>query len=112
MGDGGCKQDELIVAREPWRESVLRGMLTVAAIITPALSCPGAVHQAVAAFVARSPDHRLVRRRDPGAASGAGLTVRRRASAAIAVLFFTGVYVLSRAGFAAGVARHAGVDRA
>ena len=29
--------------------------------------------------------------------------MRRRASATIAVLFFTGVYVLSRAGFAAGV---------
>ena len=33
-----------------------------------------------------------------------GFTVRRRASAAIVVLFITGVYVLSRAGFAAGVA--------
>jgi signal transduction histidine kinase len=33
-----------------------------------------------------------------------GFSVRRRASATIVVLFFTGVYVLSRAGFAAGVA--------
>src|SRR6185436_20336474 len=33
-----------------------------------------------------------------------GLTVRHRASGTIVVLFFTGVYVLSRAGFAAGVA--------
>ena len=32
-----------------------------------------------------------------------GFTIRRRASVAIVVLFITGVYVLSRAGFAAGV---------
>ena len=38
MGDGGLQTGELIVPREPWRESVLRGMLTVAAIVTPALS--------------------------------------------------------------------------
>ena len=32
-----------------------------------------------------------------------GFAIRRRASAAIVILFITGVYVLSRAGFAAGV---------
>jgi signal transduction histidine kinase len=89
--------------REPWRESVLRGMLTVAAIITPALSL-------LALLIRPTPRSWLdyiviascgvlipVLRLTPG------FSVRRRASATIAVLFFTGVYVLSRAGFAAGV---------
>ena len=39
MGDGGLQTGELIVPREPWRDGVLRMMLTVAAIITPLLSC-------------------------------------------------------------------------
>ena len=39
MGDGGLQTGELIVPREPWRDGVLRMMLTAAAIITPLLSC-------------------------------------------------------------------------
>jgi signal transduction histidine kinase len=97
-------QDHVIAEREPWRESVLRGMLTVAAIITPLMAF-------LALFIRPSPrswlDHMII------ASCGVlipvirlvpGFTVRRRASATIVVLFFTGVYVLSRAGFAAGVA--------
>ena len=38
MGDGAMPQDHVIAAREPWRESVLRGMLTIAAIITPVIA--------------------------------------------------------------------------
>jgi signal transduction histidine kinase len=97
-------QDHVIAAREPWRESVLRGMLTIAAIITPVIAL-------LALFIRPSPrswlDHMII------ASCGVlipvirlvpGFSVRRRASATIVVLFFTGVYVLSRAGFAAGVA--------
>jgi len=104
MGDGGLQTGELIVPREPWRDGVLRMMLTVAAIITPLLSC-------LALFIRPSPrswlDYAVI------ASCGVlipvirlvpGLLVRRRASAAIVVLFSTGVYVLAKAGFAAGVA--------
>lgn len=103
MGDGGLQTGELIVPREPWRESVLRGMLTVAAIITPLLSF-------LALFIKPSPrswlDYLIIASCGvviPLLRLAPGLKVRRRASATIAVLFFTGVYVLSRAGFAAGV---------
>src|SRR4051812_44365074 len=78
-------------------------MLTVAAIITPALSF-------LALFIKPSPrsslDYVIIASCGiviPLLRLAPGLTVRRRASATIAVLFFTGVYVLSRAGFAAGV---------
>jgi signal transduction histidine kinase len=97
-------QDYLIAEREPWRESVLRAMLTAAAIVTPLLAF-------LALFIRPSPrswlDHMII------ASCGVlipvirlvpGFSIRRRASATIVVLFFTGVYVLSRAGFAAGVA--------
>ena len=97
-------EEQVIAAREPWRESVLRGMLTIAAIITPVIAL-------LALFIRPSPrswlDHMII------ASCGVlipvirlvpGFSVRRRASATIVVLFFTGVYVLSRAGFAAGVA--------
>jgi len=104
VADSAMPQEYVIAEREPWRESVLRGMLTVAAIITPLLAF-------LALFIRPSPrswlDHMII------ASCGVlipvirlvpGFTVRRRASATIVVLFFTGVYVLSRAGFAAGVA--------
>ena len=89
---------------ESWRESVLRGMLTVAAVVAPALA-------ALALFIRPSPRSLI----DYVMIAGAGLalpvirlaprlSVRARASAAIAVLFIAGVYVLGRAGFAAGVA--------
>jgi signal transduction histidine kinase len=103
LGDGGIRPEDEIPEREPWRDSVLRGMLTVAAIITPIMAC-------LALFIRPSPRSWLdnvvigscgvlipVLRLVPG------FTVRRRASTAIVVLFITGVYVLSKAGFAAGV---------
>jgi len=103
LGDGGLQTGELIVPREPWRDSVLRGMLTVAAVITPLLAF-------LALFIKPSPrsslDYLIIASCGvviPALRLAPGLTVRRRASAAIAMLFFTGVYVLSRAGFAAGV---------
>jgi signal transduction histidine kinase len=103
VGDG-LQQEYVIAAREPWRESVLRGMLTVAAIITPALAF-------LALFIRPSPrswlDHLIIASCGvliPVIRLAPGFTVRRRASAAIVVMFITGIYVLSRAGFAAGVA--------
>ena len=91
------------MSNDSWRESVLRGMLTVAAVVTPVLA-------ALALFIPSSP--RFAKDYVVLAATGIALpvirliprlSVRARASAAIAVLFITGVYVLARAGFAAGV---------
>ncbi len=103
MGDGGLQTGEQLAVREPWRESVLRGMLTVAAIITPVIA-------ALALFIKPSPrswlDYVIITSCGvviPLLRLAPGISVRRRASVTIAVLFFTGVYVLSRAGFAAGV---------
>src|SRR4029077_9790446 len=95
---------QTVTDREPWRDSVLRGMLTVAAIVTPLLAC-------LALFIRPSPrswlDYTVIAScggRIPVILLFAGLPVGRRASAAIVVLFATGVYVLAKAGFAAGVA--------
>jgi len=103
LGDGGLQTGEQLAVREPWRESVLRGMLTVAAIITPVIA-------ALALFIKPSPrswlDYVIITSCGvviPLLRLAPGISVRRRASGTIAVLFFTGVYVLSRAGFAAGV---------
>jgi signal transduction histidine kinase len=104
VGERGNQQPEYRnVAGEPWRDSVLRGMLTVAALITPLLAC-------LALFISPSPrswlDYVVIASCGvliPVFRLAPGFTVRRRASAAIVVLFITGVYVLSRAGFAAGV---------
>jgi signal transduction histidine kinase len=93
----------MVTGHESWRESVLRGMLTAAAAVTPVLA-------ALALFIRPSPRFTI----DYVMIAGAGvalpvirlaprLSVRARASAAIAVLFIAGVFVLARAGFAAGV---------
>ncbi|HXT96006.1 MAG TPA: sensor histidine kinase [Polyangia bacterium] len=88
---------------EPWRQSVLRGMLTVTAVVAPLLAALGI-------FVGAT-------RRDPKdlavmVAAGTllpalrflpGVCVRRRALAAILTLFATGIFLLGRAGFAAGL---------
>jgi len=78
-------------------------MLTVTAIITPVIA-------ALALFIKPSPrswlDYVIITSCGvviPLLRLVPGISVRRRASVTIAVLFFTGVYVLSRAGFAAGV---------
>jgi signal transduction histidine kinase len=88
---------------EPWRRSVLRGMLTVAAVVTPLLAAlgifVGATHrdpQDLAVMIAAGvilPALRFM----------PGINVRRRALAAILTLFGTGIYLLARAGFAAGL---------
>jgi signal transduction histidine kinase len=97
--------DEMALAeREPWRVSVLRGMLNVAAVVTPSLC-------ALAMFIRPSPRSQL----DyvvlgscgvliPLLRLAPGFSVRRRALAVIVVLFATSVYALAKAGFAAGVA--------
>jgi len=100
----GMADDEAPAEREPWRESVLRGMLTVAAIIVPPLC-------ALAMFIRPSPrsqmDYLVLGSCGvliPLLRLAPGFTVRRRAFAVIVVLFATSVYVLAKAGFAAGVA--------
>jgi signal transduction histidine kinase len=104
VGDGDNQREHMVAAREPWRDSVLRGMLTVAAIITPLISCLALFlkpssrswldYLVISSCGVLAPVLRVV----------PGFTIRRRASGVIVVLFFTAVYVLSRAGFAAGVA--------
>jgi len=91
------------MAADTWRESVLRGMLTAAAAVAPALA-------ALALFVRPSPrssiDYVMIASAGialPAIRLAPALSVRLRASAAIAVLFIAGIYVLTRAGFAAGV---------
>jgi signal transduction histidine kinase len=88
---------------EPWRESVLRGMLTVTAVVVPMLAAlgifVGATHrdpQDIAVMVTAGvlcPLLRLAGR----------LPVRPRAVASILTLFATGIFLLGRAGFAAGL---------
>ncbi len=90
-------------APEAWRESVLRGMLTVTAVVAPLLAVLGI-------FVGAT--HRDAK--DLGVMVTAGLllpllrlvrvsSVRRRALVAILSLFATGIFLLGRAGFAAGL---------
>jgi len=97
------QQEYVIAGRQPWRESVLHGMLTVAAIVTPLLA-------SLALFLRPSPrsslDYLIIASCGvliPVLRFAPGFTVRQRASMSIVVLFFTGVYVLAKAGFAAGV---------
>jgi len=92
-----------LAEREPWRESVLRGMLTVAALIAAPLS-------ALAIFVRRSPrpliEYLVLAASGvliPAARVLPRLTTRQRALTVIVVAFLTGVYMLGRVGFAAGV---------
>jgi signal transduction histidine kinase len=92
-----------LAEREPWRDSVLSGMLTVSAIVTPALAC-------FALFIQPSPrswlDYVVIGScgvLTPVIRLSSSLPVRRRVPAALVVLYVTGVYVLAKAGFAAGV---------
>lgn len=88
---------------EPWRQSVLRGMLTVAAVVAPLLAAlgifVGATHrdpQDLAVMVVAGTSLPVLRFLP-------GIGVRRRALAAILTLFATGIFLLGRAGFAAGL---------
>ncbi|HLK89102.1 MAG TPA: sensor histidine kinase [Polyangia bacterium] len=92
-----------VPAVEPWRRSVLRGMLTVTAVVTPLLAAlgifVGATHrdpQDLAVMIAAG----LIL---PALRFMPGICVRRRALAAILTLFATGIFLLARAGFAAGL---------
>jgi signal transduction histidine kinase len=87
-----------------WRDSVLVGMLNVAAVVTPSLSAlallirpPTTMAPADTAVIAFAglalPALRFAR----------GMSVRRRVSAMIAILMGTGFYLLARAGFSAGI---------
>jgi signal transduction histidine kinase len=100
---GATRQEQTNGEPEPWREGVLRGMLTVAAIIAPPLS-------ALAVFMRHTPSSWL--ERIVLASSGVliplarivpGLSVRQRTFATILVAYWTGIYMLARVGFAAGI---------
>jgi signal transduction histidine kinase len=87
----------------PWRESVLGGMLTVTAVVAPMLAAlgifVGATHrdpQDLAVMITAGLVLPLLR-------FARGMSVRRRALVAILTLFATGIFLLGRAGFAAGL---------
>jgi PAS domain S-box-containing protein len=90
-------------APEPWRDTVARGMLTVSAIVVPLLAALGLF---VGSTHRDPPDVAVL-------ASGAivmpllrvlnAISIRRRAMAAIFVMFGVSVYLLARAGFASGI---------
>ncbi|HVV50764.1 MAG TPA: sensor histidine kinase [Polyangia bacterium] len=88
---------------EPWRRSVLRGMLTVTAVVAPLLAAlgifVGATHRDPQDIAVMAAAGILL----PGLRLATGICVRRRALAAILVLFATGIFLLGRAGFAAGL---------
>ena len=90
------------VAPEPWRESVLGGMLSVVAVVAPMLAVlgifGGATHRDPQDLVAMITAGLLL----PMLRFARGISVRRRALVAILTLFATGIFLLARAGFAAG----------
>ncbi|HEY6476810.1 MAG TPA: sensor histidine kinase [Polyangia bacterium] len=90
-------------APEPWRESVLRGMLTVTAVVAPMLAAlgifVGSTHRDPQDLVALLTAGLLL----PMLRFARGIPIRRRALVAILTLFATGIFLLARAGFAAGL---------
>jgi signal transduction histidine kinase len=86
-----------------WRESVLHGMLSVVAVVAPMLAAlgifVGATHrdpQDLVAMITTGLALPLLR-------FAHGIPVRWRALVAILTLFATGIFLLARAGFAAGL---------
>jgi signal transduction histidine kinase len=88
---------------EPWRESVLDGMLSIVAVVVPILAAlgifMGATHRDPQDLVAMITAGLLL----PLLRFVPGISVRRRALIAILTLFATGIFLLARAGFAAGL---------
>ena len=86
-----------------WRESVLHGMLTVTAVVAPLLAAlgifVGATHRDVIDIAVMATAGVLL----PLLRLVSVFPVRRRALAAILTLFATGIFLLGRAGFAAGL---------
>jgi signal transduction histidine kinase len=92
-----------VTAPEPWRDSVSRATLTVCAVVAPLLAAFGLVVEStqreapdIAVLVSAGvllPLFRFWRR----------VHVRRRATAAILIMFAAAVYLTARAGFAAGL---------
>jgi PAS domain S-box-containing protein len=90
-------------APEGWRDTVARGMLTVSAVVGPLLAAlglfVGSTHRdrpdvaVLAAAGILMPVLRMV----------SAISIRRRALAAIFVMFAVSVYLLARAGFGSGV---------
>jgi signal transduction histidine kinase len=102
----GARDPSLVaatVAPTPWRESVLDGMLSVAAVVAPMLAAlgifVGATHRDPQDLVAMIATGLLL----PLLRFARGIPVRRRALIAILTLFATGIFLLARAGFAAGL---------
>jgi signal transduction histidine kinase len=105
-------RDQLVSAESPksarpepeaWRESVLSGMLTLTSVVAPLLAAlgifVGATHRDVKDIVVMASAGVLL----PLLGLLRWLPVRRRALAAILILFATGIFLLGRAGFAAGL---------
>ncbi len=88
---------------EAWRESVLRGMLTVTAVVAPLLAAlgifVGATHRDPQDLAAMLTGGLLL----PLLPFARRFSVRRRALVAILTLFAIGIFLLGRAGFAAGL---------
>jgi signal transduction histidine kinase len=86
-----------------WRESVLRGMLSVVAVVAPMLAAlgifVGATHRDPQDLIAMITVGLLL----PMLRFARGIPVRWRALVAILTLFAAGIFLLARAGFAAGL---------
>jgi signal transduction histidine kinase len=86
-----------------WRESVLHGMLSVVAVVAPMLAAlgifVGATHRDPQDLVAMITVGLLL----PMLRFAHGIPVRWRALVAILTLFAAGIFLLARAGFAAGL---------
>jgi signal transduction histidine kinase len=90
-------------APETWRESVLRGMLAVTAVVAPLLAALGiflgSTRRDAKEIAVMATAGLLL----PLLSVIRGINVRRRALVAILALFATGIFLLGRAGFAAGL---------
>jgi signal transduction histidine kinase len=90
-------------APEAWRENVLRGMLTVTAVVAPMLAAlgifVGSTHRDPQDLAAMLTGGLLL----PLLPFARRFSVRRRALVAILTLFAIGIFLLGRVGFAAGL---------
>jgi signal transduction histidine kinase len=103
LGTSGRVPTIAVEAPEAWRESVLRGMLTLAAIVVPLLAILGLFvgstqrdPQDIAVLIFGGVAFPLLR-------FNRRLSIRQRALAADLVLFAVGLFLIARVGFAAGV---------
>ena len=89
-------------ALESWRENVLRGMLTVAAIVSPLIVIVSMVLQSGPESVPRTAAFVGAGLAFPALRFAPGLSVAVRATLAIGLAFATGVVALTTFGFSSG----------